>query len=113
MIDRRLAGKAIAAAAILLGLVFLGKGVLKLAGMRVDEYAAWGYPAWLQYFVGAVEVVAGLALLKRGSRLFGGILVILLMIGAIFTLGRAGGFPQVVVPLAWLLLALFVAKESR
>ena len=101
------------AVAILLALFFLGKGALKLGGMRVDEYAAWGYPAWLQYFVGVVEVAAGLALFRKDSRFYGAIVVALLMVGAMFTLGRAGEVPQIAVPLVWLLLALFVAKASR
>ena len=58
-------------------------------------------------------VAAGLALLKRRSRFWGAIVVPLLMVGAVFTLRRAGEFPQISVPLVWLLLALFVAKASR
>ncbi|WP_419165623.1 DoxX family protein [Candidatus Palauibacter sp.] len=81
---------------------------MKLAGLRVEAYAAFGYPALLQYVVGAVEVVAGLLLFGRVSRFYGAILVILLMVGAIFTLGREGEFAQIAVPLVWLLLALFV-----
>ncbi|WP_419948928.1 hypothetical protein [Candidatus Palauibacter sp.] len=37
----------------------------------------------------------------------------LLMVGAMFTLGRADEFPQITVPLVWLILAVFVAKASR
>lgn len=107
------AGKAVKVASILLALLFLLNGGMKVAGMMVDQFAMWGYPAWFQYLIGVAEVLAGVAFLRQSTRFLAAVAVIPIMAGAIYTLVRAGTAANSVVPAVALLLALFVAKKSR
>ena len=107
------ADKAVKVASILLALLFLLNGGMKIAGMMVDQFAIWGYPAWFQYLIGVVEVLVGVGFLRRPTRFLAAVIVIPIMAGAIYTLVRAGTVPQAAVPVVSLLLALFVAKKSR
>ena len=106
-------GKAVKAASIILALLFLLNGGMKVAGRMVDQFAMWGYPAWFQYLIGVAEVLAGVAFLRQSTRFLAAVVVIPIMAGAIYTLVRAGTAAQAVVPAVALLLALFVAKQSR
>ncbi|WP_419937210.1 DoxX family protein [Candidatus Palauibacter sp.] len=107
------AGKTVKVASILLALLFLLNGGMKVFGMMVDEFALWGYPAWFQYLIGVVEVLAGVGFLRRPTRFLASAVVIVIMAGAIFTLVRAGAAAQAAVPAVALILALFVGKNSR
>ena len=117
------AGKAVKVASIILALLFLLNGVMKLAGMMVDQFAIWGYPAWFQYVIGVVETLAGVGLLRSSTRFLAAAAVVPIMAGAIYTLVRDGTLVQAVlalisalpaaIPVLALLLALFVAKHSR
>ena len=107
------ADRAVKVASIILALLFLANGGMKVAGIMVDQFAIWGYPAWFQYWIGVAELLAGVAFLRQSTRFLAGVVVIPIMAGAIFTLVRAGTATQAVVPGVALLLALFVAKKSR
>ena len=107
------AGKAVKVASILLALLFLLNGGMKVAGMMVDQFALWGYPAWFQYLIGVVEALAGVGFLLGRMRFMAAVVVIPIMLGAIYTLVRAGTVPHAALPAIALLLALFVAKKSR
>ena len=107
------AGKAVKVASILLALLFLLNGGMKVAGMMVDQFALWGYPAWFQYLIGVVEALAGVGFLLGRTRFMAAVVVIPIMLGAMYTLVRAGTVPQAAVPTVAMLLALFVAKKSR
>lgn len=113
MADNGSAGKAVNVASILLALLFLLNGGLKVAGIMVDQFALWGYPAWFQYLIGVVEVLAGVGFLRRQTRFLTSVVVIVIMAGAIYTLLRAGTAAQAAVPAVALGLALFVGKNSR
>ncbi len=107
------AGKLTAVVSIVLALLFLFQGVTKLAGMMVEQFGAWGYPAWFQYLIGAAETAGGVGFLVKKTRFHAAAAMIVVMLGAIFTLFRAGQTGQVVVPIIVLLLAAFVARTSR
>ena len=113
MADKARTGKLTTVVSIVLALLFLFQGVTKLAGMMVEQFGAWGYPAWFQYLIGVAETAAGVGLLIRKTRFHSAAAVIVVMLGAIFTLLRAGQMGQVVVPIVTLLLAAFVARSSR
>ncbi|WP_420448388.1 DoxX family protein [Candidatus Palauibacter sp.] len=113
MADNGNAGKAVKVASILLALLFLLNGGMKVAGMMVDQFSVWGYPAWFQYLIGVVEVLAGVGFLRRPTRFLAAVVVIPIMAGAIYTLVRAGAAGPAAVPAVALILALFVAKSSR
>lgn len=107
------AGKGFKAVCIILALLFLLNGGMKVAGMMVDQFVMWGYPAWFQYLIGVAEVLAGVGFLRAGTRFLAAVVVIPIMAGAIYTLLRNGSAPQAVVPAVTLVLALCVAKKSR
>lgn len=113
MADNGNAGKGVAVVSILLAALFLVNGGMKLFGMMVDQFAMWGYPAWFQYLIGAVEAVAGVGFLRRSTRFAAAVVVIPIMAGAIFTLLRAGAAAQAAVPAVTLVLALCVLKKAR
>ena len=113
MTDKEKAGKLTTVVSIVLGLLFLFQGVTKLGGMMVEQFGEWGYPAWFQYLIGVAETAGGVGLLLKKTRFHAAAAMIVVMLGAIFTLLRAGQMGQVAVPIIVLLLAVFVARNSR
>ena len=106
-------GKGILVVSILLALLFLLNGGMKLAGRMVSQFEMWGYPGWFQYLIGVAETAAGVGFLMKKTRFLAAVAMIVVMLGAIFTLVRDGQTAQAAVPVISLLLCLFVAKNSR
>lgn len=106
-------GKLTTVVSIVLALLFLATGVMKLAGMMVEQFGAWGYPAWFQYLIGVAETAAGVGFLVKKTRFHAATAMIVVMLGAIFTVVRAGEMGQVAVPVIALLLTALVARNSR
>lgn len=98
---------------VLLALVFLMTGAMKLIGGWWDRFEVWGYPVWFFYFIGVTETAAGLALMWKGTRLYGALAIMAVMLGALFTLLRAGDTDRIVIPALAFLLAATVANYSR
>ena len=100
-----------------LGLVFLGAGLQKLAGSdtMVDDFARYRYPPWFRVATGAVEVAGGAGMLAGLSRSalapVGGVLLGATMVGAIATHARLGD-PGKVVARPAVLLALAVVVTA-
>ena len=87
---------------------------MKLAGMLVADFESWGYPAWFQYLIGVAETAAGVGFLVKKTRFYAAAAMIVVMLGAIYTVvSNDGVVPEVAVPLMVLLLAALVAKNSR
>ena len=106
-------GKLTTVISIVLALLFLATGVMKLAGMMVEQFGAWGYPAWFQYLIGVAETAAGVGFLMKKTRFHAATAMIVVMLGAIFTVVRAGEMVQIALPAVTLLLAALVARNSR
>jgi uncharacterized membrane protein YphA (DoxX/SURF4 family) len=103
-------GAAIAAIiiSVLLLIVFLGSGLAKLTAqpMVLTMFAAFGYPAWFMYVVGALEVIAAiLIVVPRTSRL-GAAIIIGIMIGALITHLAHGQVSMIAGPATLLILAV-------
>ena len=98
---------------VLLALLFLLNGGMKLAGMMVEQFEMWGYSGWFQYLIGVAEAAAGVGFLVKKTRFLAAASMIVVMLGAIYTLVTNGQAAQAVVPLVALLLCLLVAKKSR
>ena len=113
MIDKDKIGKLTTVVSIVLALLFLATGVMKLAGMTVEQFGEWGYPAWFQYLIGVAETAAGVGFLIKRTRFYAAAAMTGVMLGAIFTVLRAGQTGDAVVPLVALLLTVFVARTSR
>ena len=107
-------GKGILVASIVLALLFLLNGGMKLAGTMVSQFEMWGYPGWFQYLVGVAETAAGVGFLMKKTRFLAAAAMIVVMVGAIFTVVSQDGLgPTVAVPVITLLLCVLVAKNSR
>lgn len=97
----------------LLGAFFLFFGVMKFSKQMEDEFVRYGYPGWFRVFTGIAEILAG------GSAIFGiwndlaaawgGILIAVIMLGAIFTHIKTGDpAKRLFMPVLLLLLGLAV-----
>ena len=107
-------GKGILVISILLALLYLTTGVMKLRGMQVADFEMWGYPSWFQYLIGAAEWAAGVGFLIPKTRFLAAVAMIVVMLGAIYTVVSNDGVgPTLAVPLVALLLCALVAKNSR
>ena len=98
---------------LVLAATFLFAGGSKLAGApkMVELFAAIGWGQWFRYLTGAIELSAAVALLIPSAAVFGAMLLIPTMIGAIATnlfLGQS-----VIPPLVLLLVASAVAWVRR
>ena len=99
---------------VALALVFLMAGGAKLAGVSamVSLFDAIGVGQWFRYVTGIIEVTSGIALLVPSAAIFGALLLIPTMLGAIVTnvfIVPASPVP----PLVLLLLAAAVAWARR
>ena len=100
-------------AQIALAAMFLMAGGSKLAGApaMVDLFAAIGWGQWFRYVTGAIEVSATVALLIPSTALFGALLLVPTMAGAVIANLFLGQSPAV--PLVLLLVAAAVAWTRR
>ena len=99
---------------VVLALAFLMAGGSKLAGVpaMVTLFGQIGVGQWFRYVTGAVELTAGIVLLIPSAAIFGALLLIPTMIGAIIVnLLVVPASP--VAPLVLLLLAAAVAWARR
>jgi putative oxidoreductase len=74
-------------AQVALALMFLMAGGSKLAGVpaMVSLFDAIGLGQWFRYVTGIIEVISGIALLVPSAAIFGALLLIPTMLGAIIT----------------------------
>lgn len=89
---------------------FLPRAIMKLTGpdMLFQAFAGWGYPSWLVYVVGVIELVAPLTLLVPRIAKYGAGLLSLLMVGVIITHSIAGQIPALATPIMLLVMSLAV-----
>src|SRR6266480_2104077 len=109
----RVASIALWVTQIALAAMFLFAGGSKLVGApaMVNLFAAIGWGQWFRYVTGAIEISAAVALLIPSAAVYGAMLLIPTMIGAIVTnlfLGQS-----VIPPLVLLLVASAVAWARR
>jgi uncharacterized membrane protein YphA (DoxX/SURF4 family) len=93
----RAATIALWATQIVVAAMFLFSGGLKLAGAAamVGMFEAIGIGQWFRYLTGSIEVIAALLLLTPRLALFGALLLVPTMIGAVGThLFIVGGTPM-------------------
>lgn len=89
--------------ALFMAAVFILVGLSKLEGGSAirwrERFEHWGYPANIQYVVGAVEILGGLGVLIPRWRRAGALTLGVLMMGAMGTHIIHGEFPRVLPPL--------------
>jgi len=68
----------------LVTLTFVGAGAAKLAGaaVMVDLFAKVGLGQWFRYFIGLLEVAAGIGLLISRYAFYAAVLLAMVMVGA-------------------------------
>jgi putative oxidoreductase len=100
-------------AQIALAVMFLMAGGSKLAGVpaMVSLFDALGLGQWFRYITGVVEVASGIALLVPSAAVFGAMLLIPTMLGAVAANLFLGQSPAA--PLVLLLVAAAVAWTRR
>src|SRR5688500_4449062 len=115
----RLPKAVIWACAILLAVAFVISGFLKLEGSSAirwsERFVHWGYPANAHYFVGVLEILAGLGvLIPKWRRAAAGILFAL-MIGALGTHAVNAEFPRLIPPLVLggLAFLVYLGRQPR
>ena len=64
---------------------FHGFEKLKADGFWTGAFERWGYPVWFRIFIGILEMLGALLLLIPKIRHFGGLLLFVIMIGALIT----------------------------
>jgi putative oxidoreductase len=99
---------------VALAVMFLTAGGSKLAGVpaMVTLFDAIGLGQWFRYVTGVIEVTSGIALLVPSAALFGALLLLPTMLGAIVT--NVFVVPaSPVMPLLLLLAAAAVAWARR
>lgn len=103
------------AISMFLAVVFLLTGSVKIAGveMMIESFRNWGYSATFMYVVGVLEIAGAVMLLLPRFRLYGAILISLLMVGATFTHVRAGEWIMAPGPILMLVLAVTIAWAER
>ena len=85
-----------------LAFMFVGQGLPKFdpEGFWTAPFERWGYPVWLRWLVGALEVGGGAALLIPWVATWGGISLVVIMGGAWVTRAGDGRWVDV----AWITL---------
>jgi len=114
----RVSRKAATALWILTGLLsalYLFAGGTKLMGlqMHVEHFAQWGYPPWFRLFVGAWEVTSAVLLLIPRASFYGAVLLVVAMIGAVYTELFRGQPAMAITPAILLALASLIAYLRR
>ena len=72
---------------ILLSLAFLSAGVFKIIGdaQMVGMYEMIGWGQWFRYLTGLIEVIAVVLIWFPNKQVFGAVLLVCTMIGAVIT----------------------------
>jgi putative oxidoreductase len=100
---------------IILALVFLAAGAFKL--MNTEQAAAsfmhFGYPAAFAYVIALAEVGGGLLLFAPAMSLYAAGLLLVVMIGALFSHLKVGETSNALVPLVLAVLLGVVIVFSR
>ncbi|HET7002419.1 MAG TPA: DoxX family protein [Puia sp.] len=102
----------------ILALAYLGAGLSKIFGaeMQVKNFESWGYPLWLRFPVGLIEIIFAIGLLitiYRKTIVYG---IFIWTIIAIITHLQAGQANMIGGPIIFGLLAsaiLLLSREGR
>lgn len=72
---------------VLLTLAFLAAGIAKLVGaeMMIQTFEAVGMGQWLRYVTGSIEIIGGGLLWLKGREIYGAVLLLCTMVGAVLS----------------------------
>ncbi len=104
------------AATIFLAIIFIMSGVGKLLNLEMwyDQFANhWGVPAWMVPITAVMEVVGGVLILVPKWGMYGGGLLVFVMVGGTGTHIMAAEWPNAGFAFFLLVLAASVANMRR
>jgi uncharacterized membrane protein YphA (DoxX/SURF4 family) len=93
----------------LIAATFFVAGITKFAGGMNEEFLAWGYSLGFAIFVGIVEVVCAIGLLFKRAAGWSALVLMVIMLGAMWTHGTYGEFRMLALPIVVFLLLGVVA----
>jgi uncharacterized membrane protein YphA (DoxX/SURF4 family) len=99
----------------ILALAFFGSGITKLLGaeMQIKNFESWGYPLWLRFPIGLIEIIFAIALVIPGYRkiiIYG---IFIWTIVAIVTHLYAGQANMIGAPIFFSVIAAIILYLSR
>jgi len=102
----------------ILALAFIGAGISKLLGaeMQIKNFESWGYPLWLRFPIGLIEIAFAFGLLFPGYRKITIYGIFIWTIVAVITHLQAGQANQIGGPIFFSVFAaaiLFLSKEKQ
>jgi putative oxidoreductase len=103
--------------AVILALAYFGSGISKLLGaeIQIKNFESWGYPLWLRFPIGLIEIAFAIGLLipaYRKKTIYG---IFIWTVIAVITHLQAGQASMIGGPILFSLLAapiLFLSKEK-
>ena len=106
-------GRWINALSVALAVVYGFAGTAKLLGaeMMAERFAMWGYPEVVMFVVGMIEVLGAVGLLIPKFASPAAIMLVLVMLGAMYTHLFRGFAPLAIVPAVFVALLASVAKR--
>jgi len=89
---------------IIFAVLFVMSGGFKLAGaeMQAQNFDRWGYPVWFMYLTGVLEIVGAALIFMPKTRFWGGLLLCIIMVGALGTHVMHGEIMMALMPLVFL-----------
>ncbi|WP_292414092.1 MULTISPECIES: DoxX family protein [unclassified Methylophaga] len=100
---------------VILAAIFFLSGAAKLAGLafEIQAFERWGYPLWFMYLTGFIEVSGAVVLLIKPVRALAAAGLSLFMIGPVVTHVLHAEWGMMMVALAIMLLAGWIAWQWR
>jgi len=99
----------------MMALQFIAASIGKFMGAWTNMFIEWGYPVPFMYLVGILEVVAVIGLFVSKFRKWAVLLLLVIMLGAMFTHLMNGEYPRLIHNsiIIGLLSALFYLDNQR
>ena len=109
------AGTGVTIIAVILGVLFLLSGAAKLVGaeMTAQMFAAFGYPMWFMYVVGAFEALGGILLFSGGRRFIGSLILAVIMVGAVGTHIVHAEYAMAILPAILFAVLMWIGSKTR
>jgi uncharacterized membrane protein YphA (DoxX/SURF4 family) len=104
--------------AVILALAFFGSGITKLLGadMQIKNFESWGYPLWLRFPIGLIEMAFAIGLVIPGYRKITIYGIFIWTVVAVITHLQAGQANMIAGPIFFSVFAaviLFLTRENK
>ena len=94
---------------------FIGAGITKLLGadMQIKNFESWGFPLWLRFPIGLIEIALAIGLLLPGYRKITIYGIFIWTIAAVVTHLQAGQASMIGAPIFFSVLAAIILSLSK